>query len=82
MKNTDVEKVSVALGNSYVGIDGLVDSYKESELTLGVTGKDDISPKVHYYEDLGILRILADGDRGKEKGLQTISSTVSMIPRF
>lgn len=65
LKSSDIDRVSVAIGNPYSGVSGLLDSLKEAELTLGVTQNKEL-PEVRYYGDLGILRILADGDREKK----------------
>lgn len=64
LKNADITKVSVSIGNPYSDVNGLVDSFKEAELTMSVTNNQE--NQVHYYGDLGILRILADGDRNKK----------------
>lgn len=67
LKSADIDKVSVAFGSPYAKIDGIVNSFNEAELTLNVTNNKS-QQAVYYYGDLGILKILADGDREKKMG--------------
>lgn len=65
LKNYRISDISVGFGNSYSQIHGLLDSYKEADLSLELGRKLWGSNKSYYFEDLGILSVLGQGNRGK-----------------
>lgn len=66
LKNIRINDVTIGFGNSYSQIGGLLDSYKEADLALELGMRLGGENKSYFFGDLGILCILADGDREKK----------------
>jgi carbohydrate diacid regulator len=66
LKNFNVTDTVVGFGNSYTGIQGLIDSYREADLALEFGARLWGDNKSYYFGDLGILSILGEGNREKE----------------
>jgi carbohydrate diacid regulator len=66
LKNVSITDIVVGFGNSYSGISGLVDSYREADLALEFGSRLWGDNKSYYFGDLGILSILGEGNREKE----------------
>ncbi len=66
INNGSIADVIIGIGNVYNGITGLYDSCKEAETALNI-GKIFFShKKCILFEDLGMLSILADGDKKRK----------------
>ena len=66
VKSFKVKEISVGFGNSYEGIEGWVDSYKEACLTLDIGEKLWGADQSFFFGDLGMFYVLADGDKMKK----------------
>lgn len=66
LKNFNISIIVVGFGNSYNGIQGLIDSYREADLALEFGARLWGDNKSYYFGDLGILTILGEGNRDKE----------------
>jgi len=65
LKNYRIKNVSVGYGNAYEGIDGLISSYKEANLSLELGLKLWGPDKSYFFGDLGLLTVLGEGNREK-----------------
>ncbi len=66
LKNFHITSLAVGLGNSYGGIRGLIDAYREANLALEFGSRLWGDSRSYYFRDLGILSILGEGNREKE----------------
>ncbi|MFA6423601.1 MAG: helix-turn-helix domain-containing protein [Patescibacteria group bacterium] len=66
LKSLKISEIAVGFGNPYSSIRGIIDSFKEanSALELGLRLKGE--NRSYYFNDLGILRILTDGEKEKK----------------
>lgn len=77
LKNYRIENVAVGYGNAYTGIEGLISAYKEANLSLELGQKLWGDNKSYFFEDLGILSVLGEGNR--EKNLQFANQMLSKM---
>lgn len=66
LKTHRIDSITVAFGNSYSGIGGLVSARREADLALELGERIWGSGQSFYFGDLGLLSILGDGDRDKK----------------
>lgn len=66
LKNHRVKSITVGFGNAYSGIDGLIGSRREADLTLELGQRIWGENQSYYFGELGLLSILGDGDRDKK----------------
>jgi len=67
LKNYNVTNIVVGFGNAYTGLSGLIDSYREADLALEFGARLWGDNKSYYFGNLGILSILGEGNRDKER---------------
>lgn len=65
LKGFKISSVSVGYGNAYRGISGLINGYREADLSLELGQKLWGENRSYYFGDLGILSLLGEGDRSK-----------------
>lgn len=65
LKNYRINKVAVGYGNAHTGISGLITAYKEADLSLELGKKLWGEDKSYFFEDLGLLTVLGEGNREK-----------------
>lgn len=61
-----ISDITVGFGNAATGVKGLIDSYREADIALEFGHRVWGPNKSYYFGDLGILAILADGNREKK----------------
>lgn len=66
LKNHSITEIKVGFGHSSSGIDGLINSYNEADFALELGQVFLNRTNCYYFGDLGILYILADGNRNKK----------------
>ena len=66
LKNHRVKNITVAFGNAYSGIDGLIRARREADLTLELGQRMWGENQSYHLGELGLLSILGDGDRSKK----------------
>ena len=66
IKNFNISDIVVGFGNAYPGVKGLIDSFREADLALELGSRLWGTNKDYYFGDLGILSVLADGNREKK----------------
>ena len=66
LKSRRIENVTVGFGNAYQGVDGLLNSKREAELTLELGQRIWGDNQSYYFGELGLLSILGEGDRDKK----------------
>lgn len=84
LKNDIIKDIYIGIGNVYIGLRGLYDSYKEAETALKIGKIFYPHSKCTFFEDLGILSILADGDEKRKnafanKLLKNINNKSSLL---
>lgn len=67
LKNFTITDLAVGFGNASNGIQGLIDAYREADLAVEFGARLWGDNKSYYFGDLGILSILGEGNREKEK---------------
>jgi len=71
IKSHRISGLTVGFGSSHFGIDGMISAYRESDLTLELGEKIWGENKSYYFDDLGILSIIAQGDRERKVDFAT-----------
>ena len=71
IKSHRISGLTVGFGSSHEGIEGLISAYRESDLTLELGEKIWGENRSYYFEDLGILSIIAQGDRERKVDFAT-----------
>lgn len=66
LKNHRIRNITVGYGNAYNGIEGLIRSRREADLTLELGQRIWGDNQSYYFGELGLLSILGDGDRDKK----------------
>jgi len=66
LKNHRVKSITIGFSNAYSGVAGLVSARREAELTLELGERIWGENQGYFFGDLGLLSILADGDRSKK----------------
>jgi carbohydrate diacid regulator len=66
LKNHRIKSITVGFGNAYDGIDGLINSRREADLTIELGQRIWGENQSYYFGELGLLSILGDGDRNKK----------------
>jgi carbohydrate diacid regulator len=66
LKNHRIKSVTVGYGNAYSNVEGLISAKRESDLTLELGQKIWGEDQSYFFDDLGLLSILGDGDREKK----------------
>lgn len=65
LKSFRIQNITTGYGNSHEGISGLVSAYKEADLSLELGNKLWGPNRSNYFADLGILRVIGEGNREK-----------------
>jgi len=65
LKNSRIVNYAVGYGNSYTGISGMINAFKEADLSIELGQKIWGPDKSYFFNDLGILSILGQGNRDK-----------------
>ena len=66
LRNHAITDIQVGFGRAYSGITGLTNSYNEAEFALDIGQVFLNRSGCYFFGDLGILYILADGNRNKK----------------
>lgn len=66
LKNISISQLAVGVSGQHVGLQGMIDAYREASLALDFGTRMWGENKSYYFGDLGILSILGEGNREKE----------------
>jgi len=77
LKNYRIHNISVGYGNAYSGVQGLISAFREADLSLELGQKLWGGDRSYYFEDLGLLTVLGEGNR--EKNLQFSNQILSRM---